>query len=140
MPHVFRSINRHFARLALVAIALTIAACNSAPGPAIANGIAVVSGSEQYAVAGSAAANPLVVLVIDDNGNPFPNAPVRWTVTSGGGTVADSTSTSDASGHTSTTYTAGTETGTATVVASVSQIWTASFNIHIVAPTTNRVR
>ncbi|HEY2854538.1 MAG TPA: Ig-like domain-containing protein [Gemmatimonadaceae bacterium] len=124
-------------RLALVAIA--IAACNSAPGPAVPNGVAVVSGSEQFAVAGSAPANPLVVLVIDSDGNPFANTPVIWKVTSGGGTVADSTSTSDASGHAAMTYTAGSETGVATVTAIVAQVWTAQFNIHIVAPT-NRVR
>ena len=59
---------------------LALAACNGAPGPAVASGVQAVSGSEQYAVAGSPAANPLVVLVTDDNGNPFPNGTVAWTV------------------------------------------------------------
>ena len=111
-----------------------IAACNGAPGPDVASGVQAVSGSEQYAVAGSPAANPLVVLVTDENGNPFGNGKVVWTVSSGGGTVADSTSTSDASGHSSMTYTAGTNPGVATVVATVASVWTASFTIHIVAP------
>jgi hypothetical protein len=102
--------------------------------------VSAVSGTEQYAVVGSPAANPLVVLVTDDNGSPFANTPVIWKVARGGGTVADSTSTSDASGHASMTYTAGNTPGVATVVATVSQIWTASFNVHIVAPSTNRAR
>jgi Bacterial Ig-like domain (group 1) len=147
MSQAFTSINRNsvrvpsaiFRALSVIAVAISVAACNGAPGPAVPNGVTVVSGSEQFAVAGSAPANPLVVLVIDDNGNPFPNTPVTWKVTSGGGTVADSTSTADASGHAAMTYTAGSETGVATVTAIVAQVWTAQFNIHIVAPT-NRVR
>ena len=126
--------------LTVAAVAIGgLAACNSAVGPPVPNGVAAVSGSEQFAVAGASAANPLVVLVIDSNGNPSASTPVAWKVTAGGGTVADSTSTSDASGHATMTYTAGTETGVATVVATVSQIWTAQFTIHIVAPT-SRVR
>ena len=124
----------------LAAAALLIAACNGSPGPATASGVAVVSGSEQFAVAGSPTANPLVVLVTDDNGNPFGNAKVVWTVSSGGGAVGDSTSTSDASGHTSMTYTAGSNPGVATIVATVASVWTASFTIHIVAQSTSRVR
>jgi hypothetical protein len=38
------------------------------------------------------------------------------------------------------TYTAGTNPGVATVVATVATVWTASFNIHIIAPSTTRVR
>lgn len=126
-------------RVIPIAALIAIGACNSAEGPPVPNGVAVVSGSEQFAVAGAAAANPLVVLVIDSNGNPSASTPVSWKVTGGGGTLADSTSTSDAGGHARMTYTAGTETGVATIVATVNQIWTAQFTIHIVAPT-SRVR
>jgi hypothetical protein len=58
---------------------------------------------------------------------------VTWIVTGGGGTVSDSTSTSDATGHASIRYTAGAFPGVATVVAIVSQVWTASFTVHIEA-------
>lgn len=134
MPLDFRSISRSLRLAALGGAFALIAACNGAPGPHVASGVQAVSGSEQYAVAGSPTANPLVVLVTDENGNPFGTGKVVWTVTSGGGTVADSTSTSDATGHTSTTYTAGTNPGVATIVATVASVWTASFTIHIVAP------
>jgi len=129
-------------RVAMLAGALTlsVAACNGAPGPDVASGVQAVSGSEQFAVTGAPAANPLVVLVTDENGNPFSNGKVVWTVSSGGGTVGDSTSTSDASGHTSMTYTAGSNPGVATIVATVASVWTASFTIHIVAPSTIRAR
>jgi hypothetical protein len=51
-----------------------------------------------------------------------------------GASVADSTSTSDASGYARTTYTAGPRVGAGTVVATVAQLWTTSFTIYIEAP------
>jgi adhesin/invasin len=119
---------------ALLALAIALGACNSSEGPPVPGGVTAVSGNEQFAVVGSPAANPLVVLVSDQNGSPLPNAPVNWTVTSGGGSVADTSSTSDASGHATMSYTAGARTGTATVVATVAQLWTASFTVYIEAP------
>lgn len=126
---------------ALLALGVALAACNnnSAAEPAFASGVTVVSGNEQYATVGTSAANPLVVLVVDAAGTPFPNAPVTWRVTGGGGVVADSTTTSDASGHARVVYTAGATPGVATVVATVAQIWTASFKVYVVSPST-RVR
>ena len=124
--------------LVFLAIAVSAAACNSAAGPPVASGISAVSGDNQFAVVSTKPANPLVVLVTDNNGNPFPNAPVTWKVTKGGGTVSDSTSTSDASGHASMTYTAGTLPGQATVVATVAFVWTATFTIYIES-SSNRV-
>jgi len=125
--------HRPRATFALLALALALGACNSAEGPPVPGGVAAVSGNSQFAVVGSPAANPLVVLVTDQNGSPLPNTPVNWAVTSGGGTVTDAISTSDASGHATTSYTAGTRAGAATVVATVAQIWTVSFTIYIEA-------
>ena len=139
--HWFHSSHAHHRAcksLAFLVVALLIAACNSAEGPPVPQGIAAVSGSDQFAVVGSQAANPLVAFVTDNNGNSFPGATVSWTVTSGGGTVSDSTSTTDATGHTSIRYTAGTNPGVATVVATVAQIWTTSFTIYIES-SSNRV-
>lgn len=130
-------------RRARYVVALTalvaLVACNSPSGPPTAAGISAVSGNEQFAAPGAPVANPLVVLVVDEGGNPFPNAPVHWTVTGGGGALADTTSTSDASGHARMQYTAGQTVGVATVSAMVNTFWTTSFNIHIVA-SANSVR
>ena len=131
------TMNQHRPRaaLALLAFALALGACNSsAEGPPVPSGIAAVSGNNQFAVVNSPASNPLVVLVTDQNGSPLSNAKVSWTVTSGGGSVADSTSTSDVSGYARTTYTAGERPGAGTVVATVALLWTASFTIYIEAP------
>jgi hypothetical protein len=98
-----------------------------------------VSGNDQYATIGSPIANPLVVLVVDENGSPFPNATVNWSVPSGGGTVAVATSTSDATGHAAMQYVAGATPGIATVAATLSDLWTATFSVYVEAPA-NRVQ
>jgi len=128
--------HRPRAAFALLAFALALGACNSstAAGPPVPGGVTAVSGNNQFAVVSSAASNPLVVLVTDQNGSPLPSATVSWKVTSGGGTVTDTTSTTDASGYATMTYTAGTRTGAATIVATVALLWTASFTIYIEAP------
>lgn len=131
------TMNQHRPRaaFALLAFALALGACNSsAEGPPVPSGISAVSGNNQFAVVNSPASNPLVVLVTDQNGSPLANASVSWVVTSGGGSVADSTSTSDVSGYARTTYTAGERPGAGTVVATVAQLWTTSFTIYIEAP------
>ena len=128
--------NHHRPRVtfALLAFAIALGACNSSEGPPVPGGVTAVSGNDQFAVVGSPAANPLVVLVSDQNGSPLPNTPVSWKVTSGGGSVTDTSSTSDASGHATVSYTAGARPGAATVVATVAQLWTASFTVYIEAP------
>jgi hypothetical protein len=122
---------------ALLLLSATATACNSTAGPNQPEGIAVVSGNDQFASPGSPVANPLTALVVDQSGAPFPGASVTWAVTGGGGTLTDSTSTSDADGHAMMTYTAGSTAGLATIVATVAQVWTASFTVHVVAPTSS---
>jgi len=124
--------------LALLVFAVSLAGCNSAEGPPVPQGITAVSGNNQFALVGSPAANPLVVLVLDNNGSPFAGAPVKWKISGGGGSVSDTTSTSDATGHASILYTAGANPGVATVVATVAFVWTTSFTIYI-EPRSNRV-
>lgn len=119
---------------------LLLAACNSAEGPPVPAGVTAVSGNDQFAIIGTQAANPLVVLVVDNNGNPYGNAPVSWRVTAGGGTLADTTSTSNASGYATMTYTAGANPGQATIIATVAQIWTASFTVYLEPSSSSSVR
>src|SRR4051812_18221695 len=95
----WRSLNRPWRGLALVAFGFGIVSCNSTAGPAVPEGITAVSGNDQSAAVGTAASNPLVVLVVDATGAPFSGATVTWTVTGGGGSVSDSTSVSDVAGH-----------------------------------------
>jgi Bacterial Ig-like domain (group 1) len=125
--------------LPIALAALLLAACNSAEGPPVPAGVTAVSGNNQFATVGAPVANPLVVLVVDNNGNPSGNTPVSWRVTTGGGTLADTTSTSNASGYATMTYTAGTNPGQATIIATVAQIWTASFTVYLEPPSSSSI-
>ncbi|MDE2887842.1 MAG: Ig-like domain-containing protein [Gemmatimonadota bacterium] len=86
-----------------------------------------VSGIEQNAPAGTALAQPFVVTVRDENGEPFAGAVVTFEVTAGGGTLSVTTVTTDANGNAATTLTLGSRPGTNTVVATVADLEPVSF-------------
>jgi hypothetical protein len=73
----------------------------------------------QSAIVGQALAQPVTVQVTDASGNPIIGVVVTWTVVSGGGSVASSTSTTDVSGNASVVWTLGSVAGENTLRASV---------------------
>jgi hypothetical protein len=83
--------------------------------------MAKVSGDNQSAAAGLALAAPLVVFVGDQYGNPVLGASVAWTFT-GVGTLGNTVSVTDSTGHTSTTFNLGTGAGQRGVMATVTGI------------------
>ncbi len=91
-----------------------------------ASGVVIVSGNNQSAQAGTALADPLVVQVLDAQGNPIPNRPVTWVVAEGA--VDPETSTTDGQGHASTRWTVGSTPGPKTALAVVSGVGNATFN------------
>jgi hypothetical protein len=80
--------------------------------------IELVSGNNQSAAVGSALPNPLVVRVTDANDNPVANVAVLWAAT-GGGTVSDPTTATNASGLAQVTRTLGVAPGLYTTTATV---------------------
>ncbi|BAY18544.1 Ig domain protein group 1 domain protein [Anabaenopsis circularis NIES-21] len=74
--------------------------------------ITKISGDNQSGLAGSTLPNPLIVEVRDAAGNIKPNAPVTFTVISGGGSVSPASGVTDTSGRFSTTLTLGANSGT----------------------------
>ena len=74
-----------------------------------------IPGRRQQAPTGSALAQPFVVLVLDQHGDPLPGATVTFAVTAGGGTLSPTTATTDADGRAATTLTLGPQPGTNTV-------------------------
>ena len=80
--------------------------------------IRIVSGNEQTGEAGSRLDQSLVVQVLDAGDRPVPGAAVRWSVESGGGSVAPGTATTGADGRASTVWTLGPGLGTQRVQAS----------------------
>jgi len=86
----------------------------------------------------TATPHPLVVLVVDQNSNPFPGAAVTWAVKSGAGQLSATTTPSDASGLAQVTYTAGSVARTDTIAASAAGFLGVAFVLHVgTAPSAN---
>jgi hypothetical protein len=94
------------------------AACDSSTGPGAPASVAVLSGSGQRGVVGQAVANPVVVRVADDDGQPVRGATVHWTVT-GGGSVTPASATTDGAGLAQAQWTLGGAVGQQTATATV---------------------
>ena len=112
-----------FYHVALGAIALATAACTSTPdttntgsGP---YAVAVFNGSGQTAVVSQTLVTPLTVQVLNAQGSAASGIAVTWAVVSGGGSVAPTTSTTDATGHANTIFTLGATAGSQSVTATV---------------------
>ena len=88
--------------------------------PTEATTLAVVSGNNQSAEVRANLANPLVVQVNDQNGDPFQGATVSFTTT--GGTLSSRSETTGSDGRASVTLTLPSTAGRVTVTASVSGI------------------
>ncbi len=73
----------------------------------------------QTGVVGTALAQPVAVIVADQNGAALANATVNWAVTAGGGSVASATSVTDANGNATVVWTLGTTVGTDSLMASI---------------------
>ena len=78
-----------------------------------------VCGDSQEGTASILLAEPLVVLVSDEDGAAMAGMVVSFAVTAGGGTLSAATATTDANGRAATRLTLGSETGTNTVSATV---------------------
>jgi len=89
-------------------------------GPAVAP--AIVSGNSQTAAVGTALANPLVVKIADQYGNPLSDVGVSFSVTAGSGTLSASSALTNSSGQAQVTLTLGTTAGTVTVNATISGV------------------
>ncbi len=81
-----------------------------------------ISGDEQEGSSGTTLANPLVVEVWDLYDNPLPDETVTFSIDAGGGTLSETTATTDIDGRASTTLTLGRDPGRNTVVARVAEL------------------
>ncbi len=120
----------------VAALVVTLPACGggkkkSRPVPAT---ISITAGNGQSAVAGTELPVALAVLVADGSSRPMSGVTVRWAVTSGGGTVAPASSTTDAAGHATTGWTLGTALGTQSVTATAGALAPAQFTATATSP------
>ena len=92
--------------------------------------VAVVSGGTQSAKTQTALPDPFVVEVTDAAGTAVAGVTVSWSVTAGPGSISPSSTTTDAQGRASATFTGGSDVGTSTIEASVTGVATpAEFSI-----------
>ena len=86
-----------------------------------------VCGDSQEGTAGILLDEPLVVLVSDEDSAAIAGVVVSFTVTAGGGTLSDTTATTNANGRAATRLTLGSEPGTNTVSATVEGLESGTF-------------
>ena len=84
--------------------------------------LAGLSGDEQEGRPNAAVDEPFVVVVRDQNGDPFEGAEVTFAVTGGGGTLSMERATTDARGRAASTLTLGLAPGTNTVEVTVGDL------------------
>ena len=108
--------NRDFVRVARVVFAFVAliavqSACgdNGSTDPSKPSAMVAVSPDSQTTAAGVKMSQPLVVRVTGGNNTPIAGTVVSWAISAGGGTVSDTTSTTNADGEAQTTYTPGTQ-------------------------------
>jgi hypothetical protein len=109
-----------FSRLGILVLAGATITCSSNepnPPPEAAL-LAMAGGNSQSAPAGQALANPIGVLVTDDNGDPVGGVTVAWSAADGGSVSPSSMATGD-DGRASATWTLGPAAGPQTATATV---------------------
>ena len=109
-------------RFCLTTLSMLLVSCGGDPAtPPVPDGavLALGSGNNQTLAVTAAAGSPLAVTLVDSNGAPVSGIPVAWSISFGGGTVAPTSSMTDASGIATTTYTAGTTSGPKSIHATV---------------------
>jgi Bacterial Ig-like domain (group 1) len=113
---------RAAASLALLSLGAALGACGDKKlGPSVPASVNIVSGDSQTLLAGNHASIPLVAAIVNSDGSPLPNVPVRWSVGTGGGSLETVADTTDVNGQSSTIYRSPALVGTATVTASAGQ-------------------
>lgn len=95
----------------------TVFTATATNGPAAQ--IIIDAGNAQRGTVGTALGTLVSAKVTDLSGNPVPNAPVTWTVVSGGGQIIATRQTTDSSGRSFATWTLGTTGGSQTVSAAL---------------------
>ena len=90
--------------------------------PPVPTTLSIISGDNQTGLTGALLANPFVVEVRDENGNPLEGVIVTFAVSAGGGSLSDTNVDTDTNGLAQSILTLGSDPGTNTVDVSVEGI------------------
>jgi protocatechuate 3,4-dioxygenase beta subunit len=95
--------------------------------PGTASRLVQVSGNNQSGPADQELSSPLVVRLVDQDGNGVPGRAVTWVIGTGGGSVSSATNTTDGNGEAQVRWSLGSGLGLNTVNAVVSGVGVVSF-------------
>ena len=104
------------------AVEIEVSVTFNAEGSQTPNTLEIVSGVDQEGLPGDVLEKAFVVEVRDEFDKPLPGAQVTFTVTSGGGTLSETSVTTNSIGRAETTLTLGPNPGENTVTVSVTEI------------------
>ena len=90
-----------------------------------------ISGDDQEGTPGTTLKDAFVVEVLDEKGNPVSGAPVKFTITTGGGRLSATHATTDSEGRAETTLTLGGTQGINRVRVNVAGVAGVGFHAHI---------
>jgi hypothetical protein len=120
-------------RLVAAAAALVLlAACDEGTTPRVLGSLEIVSGDNQTAKVGTTLPAPLVVKVVDDQGEPIPGVHIAWEVATGSATLSSARTVTEKNGQTSirATLTVG---GQSAIKASIDEPIDEFFEVYFVA-------
>ena len=117
-----RNTTRRFKLLSVALAIIALAACKLSTDNPVSLTLGALKGDNQTAAAGTVFPDSLSVIVLDSYGFSTEGVAVAWAITSGGGSLSATSTTTDTNGISSVTYTAGLTPGHATITATVTGI------------------
>jgi hypothetical protein len=114
-------------------LAVGLVACGDTAAP-VARSLSIVSGNNQTLAVGTAALTPLVVGVVDQNGEPMAEVSVAWAVAAGDGQLSTASSVTNSAGQASVSFTAGSTAGVDSVTAKIDGLAAVAFTISVTDP------
>jgi hypothetical protein len=120
IPALITTVRFKLLSAAIVIVALV--ACKLSTDNPISLTLGALKGDTQTAAAGTVFPDSLSVIVLDQYGFSTEGTTIVWAITSGGGSLSATSTTTDTNGITSVTYTAGLSPGRATITATLTGV------------------
>jgi hypothetical protein len=117
-----------FKLLSAAIVIVALAACKLSTDIPISLTLGALKGDNQTAAAGTVFPDSLSVIVLDQYGFSTEGTTIVWAITSGGGSLSATSTTTDVNGITSVAYTAGSSPGRATITATLAGVGFLTFS------------
>jgi hypothetical protein len=111
-----------FKLLSAAIVIVALAACKLSTDNPVSLTLGALKGDAQTAAAGTVFPDSLSVIVLDQYGFSTEGTTIVWAITSGGGSLSATSTTTDVNGITSVAYTAGSSPGRATITATLAGV------------------